>query len=145
MFVYRTSSHTLILLLYVDDIIRTGSTASILHSFNQQFAMKDPVNLHYFLGIQVVRSSSGILLMQQSCILDLFHKFQLQTIKPVRTPTARTTLSLHDGDLLADPPQYRSIVGASQYLTMTQPNIAYSVHAASHFMLMHALRTTRLL
>ena len=57
MLVYRNSSHTLILLLYANDIIRTGSTASILHTFiallNQQFAMKDldPVNPHYFLGI----------------------------------------------------------------------------------------------
>ena len=66
MFVYSTGSHTLILLLYVDDIVLTGSTASLLHSFitilSQQFAMKDLGDLYYFLGLQVVRSPSSLFL-----------------------------------------------------------------------------------
>jgi len=45
MFISRTSSHTLILLLYIDDIILTGSPSTIIQSFIgiffHQFAMKD--------------------------------------------------------------------------------------------------------
>lgn len=138
MFVYRTGSHTLILLLYVNDIILTGSSTSVLHSFvtisSRQFAMKDMADLHYFLGLQVVRTPSGIFLTQHKYVLNLLRKFQLQIVKPVRTPSAtRTTLSLHNGDLLVDPSQHRSMVGVLQYLTITQPDITHSGHAVSQF------------
>ena len=53
MFVYGNSSLTSILLLCVNDIILTGSTASALQSFivilSQQFVMKDLRDLYYFL------------------------------------------------------------------------------------------------
>jgi len=68
----------------------------------------------------------------------------MHTCKPVRTPSAtRTTLSLSYGELLADPTEYRSMVGALQYLTMTQPDIASIVHVVSQFM--HVLRTANVL
>ena len=61
----------------------------------------------------------------------------------MRTPLpSRTTLSLTDGELLADPSEYRSTVGALQYLTMTRPDLTYAVHLVSQFM--HAPRTTHL-
>jgi len=53
----------------------------------------------------------------------------------LHTPFAtKTTLSLFDGELLTDPTKYRSMVGALQYLTMIQLNIAYEVYVVSHFM-----------
>ncbi|CAH9082806.1 unnamed protein product [Cuscuta europaea] len=55
----------------------------------------------------------------------------------------RTTLSLTDGELLTDATEYRSMVGALQYLTLTRPDITYAVHLVSQFM--HAPRTTHML
>ena len=117
MFVLCTGSHILILLLYVDDIILTGSSTTLLHSFistlSNQFAMKDLGDLHYFLGLQVTRTPAGIFLSQQKYVADLLHKFHLHTTKPVTTPSvAWTTLSLTDGKLLADAIQYQSMVDA---------------------------------
>lgn len=67
----------------------------------------------------------------------------MHTCKPVRTPIAsRTSISLMDGELLSDPSEYRSMVGALQYLTMTHPDIAYAVNVVSQFM--HAPRTTHM-
>ena len=64
MFVFRSSIGIMILLVYVDDIILTGSSSSLLHSFirvlSQQFAMKDLGELHYFLGIEAKRTSTGL-------------------------------------------------------------------------------------
>ena len=81
MFIYRSSSHILILLLYVDDIILTGSHNGLLDQFisrlSHHFAMKDLGNLHYFLGIQAVRSSHGLHLSQQKYISDLLFKFHM--------------------------------------------------------------------
>ena len=65
-FVARTDSHILVLLLYVDDIVLTSNSEAMLCKFitllSTQFVMKDLGDLYYFLGIQVVRSPSGLFL-----------------------------------------------------------------------------------
>ena len=64
---YRNSSSSIILLVvYVDDIVITGSDSkgiSSLKSFLQsQFHTKDLGMLRYFLGIEVMQSKHGIFL-----------------------------------------------------------------------------------
>ena len=146
MFVYHHGSTTMLLLLYANDIILTSSSSSVLHRFitilSNQFAMKDLGDLHYVLSVQVVRSSQGLLfLTQHKYIYDLIRNFHMHTAKPVHTPSlSRTSLTLTDGELLADPIEYRGIVGALQYLTITRPDIAYVVHVV--FQYMHAPCTT---
>lgn len=61
---YKQSTCGIILLVvYVDDIVITGSDVqgiSSLKSFLQsQFSTKDLGHLQYFLGIEVVRSKKG--------------------------------------------------------------------------------------
>ena len=55
LFIYKSESHILILLVYVDDIILTGSSDSLLAQFVSQlavqFSVKDLGSLNYFLGI----------------------------------------------------------------------------------------------
>ncbi|CAH9140808.1 unnamed protein product [Cuscuta epithymum] len=148
MFIYCQGSHRVYILLYVDDILITGNSSSLVQSIirllSQTFAMKDLGDLHFFLGIQTVRTPTGIFLSQQKYISDLLRRFHLHTVTPVRTPLpTRTTLSLTDGELLADGTEYRSMVGALQYLIITRPDITYAVHLVSQFM--HAPRTTHLL
>ncbi|CAH9072500.1 unnamed protein product, partial [Cuscuta epithymum] len=106
--------------------------------------MKDLGDLHFFLGVHAVRLSQGLFLSQKKYVSDLLARFHLHTLKPVRTPLpSRTKLSLTDGDLLADPTEYRSMVGALQYLTMTRPDITFAVHLVSQFM--YAPRTSHML
>ncbi|XP_021727210.1 uncharacterized protein LOC110694344 [Chenopodium quinoa] len=91
----------------------------------------------------VMRSSRGLFLSQHKYTTDLTCKFHLHTAKLVCTPLPfRTTLSLTDGELLADPSEYRSMVGALQYLNMTRPDLTYVVHLLSQFM--HAPHTSHL-
>ena len=94
--------------------------------------MKDLDDLHYFLGVQVVQTPQGIFLTQHKYVHDLIRKFHMHTAKPVRIPSLyRTSLTLIDGELLADPIEYRSVVGALQYFTMTRRDIACVVHVVS--------------
>lgn len=84
LFVYRSGSHTLILLLCVDDIILTRSSISLLHCFidilSRQLAMKDLGDLHYFLDLRVVCSSFGNFQMQQKYVHDLLHNFNFKLL-----------------------------------------------------------------
>jgi hypothetical protein len=60
--------------------------------------------------------------------------------KPVNTPLATSEkLSAHIGTPLGpqDATKYRSIVGALQYLTLTQPDIAFAVNKVCQYL--HAL------
>ncbi|CAH9076869.1 unnamed protein product [Cuscuta europaea] len=72
--------------------------------------MKDLGDIHFFLGVQAVRNSSGLFLSQAKYVSDLLIRFHLHTLKSVRTPLpTRTKLSLTDGELLADPTEYRNM------------------------------------
>jgi len=140
MFVYCHHSNILVLLFYVDDMLLTTKNSTLIHTFitalSTQFSMKDLSDRHYFLGLQVVRTSFSVFLSQHKYISDLLRKFHFHTLKSMRAPcVSKTTLSLTDGELLTDPSYYRCIFRALQYLTMSRPDIAYSVHVVSQFML----------
>src|SRR3954465_4647049 len=74
-------------------------------------------------------------LSQLKYTLDLLKKFSMTECKPCSTPVcAKKQLSASDGDLLADAIEYRQLVGSSQYLTFTRPDIAYAIHHVAQFM-----------
>jgi hypothetical protein len=43
-------------------------------------------------------------------------------------------LSKHEGLLLDDPTPYRRLIGRLLYLTITQPDLVYSIQVLSQFM-----------
>ena len=51
-------------------------------------------------------------------------------------------LSLHSNSPLSDPHEYRHVVGALQYLTITRPDMSYAVNQVCQFM--HAPTTEHL-
>uniref|UniRef100_A0A2N9GH47 Integrase catalytic domain-containing protein n=1 Tax=Fagus sylvatica TaxID=28930 RepID=A0A2N9GH47_FAGSY len=139
LFVYKNKSVIAYLLLYVDDIVLTSNTPSyldhLIHQLSSVFYLKDLGPLHYFLGLQVTRSSSGLFLNQAKYAHDLLKKHNMLTSKPAKSPSCpNTRLSLHEGDLLPDPHAYRSLVGALHYLTFTRPDISFSVHQVCQYM-----------
>lgn len=55
--------------------------------------------------------------------------------RPLASPTVSgSKLSTHDGELLIDPTEYRQVVGALQYCTLTRPNTIYAVNKLCQFM-----------
>ncbi|KAG8492104.1 hypothetical protein CXB51_015700 [Gossypium anomalum] len=140
LFVKVSSDFSLYILVYVDDIVITGSSADEIDCFVQQlhnkFALKDMGNLHYFLGIEVSRSSSGTLhLCQQKYIHELLDRSSMANAKSVHTPMVSSSLLLKDeGERLSDPTEYRSLAGALQYIVLTRPDIAYAVNRICQFM-----------
>ncbi|KAM7465888.1 hypothetical protein LguiB_013450 [Lonicera macranthoides] len=136
---YKQSEAGIILLVvYVDDIVITGSDAtgiSSLKSFlHAQFHTKDLGMLKYFLGVEVTRSKKGIFLSQRKYVLDLLAETGKLGAKPCSAPMIPNVQLTKDGQLFEDPEKYRRLVGKLNYLTVTRPDIAYSVSVVSQFM-----------
>uniref|UniRef100_A0A2N9FFC2 Reverse transcriptase Ty1/copia-type domain-containing protein n=1 Tax=Fagus sylvatica TaxID=28930 RepID=A0A2N9FFC2_FAGSY len=139
LFIYHYKGVIAYLLLYVDDIVLTSNSTPFLDhlilQLSQVFDIKDLGTLHYFLGIQVVRTSENLLLTQTKYASDLLLKHHMVDSKPAKTPCSpNTRLSLHEGDVLSDPHGYRSLVGALHYLTFTRPDISFAVHQVCQYM-----------
>jgi histone deacetylase 1/2 len=139
LFIYRDGNIFLFLLIYVDDILLTGNSSAhidtLIGQLNKQFSMKDLGPLNYFLGIELQHTTLGLHLTQTKYVHDLLKRTQMEDAKPLSSPAVSgKRLSLHDGELLPDPTTYRSTVGALQYLTLTRPDISFSVNQVCKFM-----------
>ena len=80
----------LLLVLYIDDLIIIGSTESIIDSVKSTlqdiFLMIYLGLLHYFLGIEIHQSSSGITLSQPKYNPDLLSQFYMSDYNVTSTP-----------------------------------------------------------
>jgi hypothetical protein len=143
LFTLQQEKSKLFVLVYVDDIIVTGTQDSDIEDFIKQlqstFQVRHLGTLSYFIGIQASRNTEGLYLKQSKYISDLLDKTQMIGARPLSTPTASgPKLSAHEGELLTDPTEYRQVIGALQYCTLTRPDISYAVNQLCQFM--HAPR-----
>jgi hypothetical protein len=132
LFIFRRSSDTVYMLLYVDDTILTASSTTLLHhiisALQWEFVMKDFGPLHHFLGINIERRPEGLFLHQRTYTLDILKRAVMTDCKPCTTPVdLQAKLVADSGPPVEDASQFRSIAGALQYLTFTRPDIAYVV------------------
>lgn len=139
LFILKSGTEFIYLLVYVDDILVTGSTKtginSILKLLADRFSIKDPKHLNYYLGLEAHRTSAGLHLSQRKYVLDLLHRYDMTNAKPVTTPMASTPkLTLSTGPQFSDPKEYQKLVGSLQYLQFTRLDTAYAVNKLSQFM-----------
>ncbi|MED6160795.1 hypothetical protein PIB30_118207 [Stylosanthes scabra] len=140
LFIRHTTTSVIYLLCYVDDIVVAGNNSTeinlLIAELNGIFPLKDLGNLHYFLGLEILHLQDGRLhVSQQKYAKELVERAGMLDANPMPTPMI-SSLKLYQGDSkpCEDPRQYRSIVGALQYLTTTRPDLAYSVNKVSQFM-----------
>lgn len=97
--------------------------------------MKDNGVLQSFLGIEVARSSMGFFLCQCKYALDILSEVGLLGSKPASSPIEQNhRLARATGALLSDPEAYRRLLSRLIYLTVTRPDLTYSVHVLSQFL-----------
>lgn len=90
MFYRHKGSHITILAVYVDDIVITGDDAGeikfLKKKLGEAFEVKDLGSLRYFLGIEIARSSNGIVLSQRKYVLDLLAETGMLGCRPIASP-----------------------------------------------------------
>ncbi|XP_074347219.1 uncharacterized protein LOC141686056 [Apium graveolens] len=127
------------LILYVDDIIITGSSSSIVRQIidklSVRYSLKDLGVLSYFLGVEVLHHQGSLILSQRKYILDLLRNCNLQESNGVQNPMSTSSpLTIVPGESIIDQFEYRRIVGRLQYLSLTRPDICFAVNKLSQFM-----------
>ena len=137
LFIRFTTTHTIFVLVYVDDILVTGCNSeevqTIINQQNQNFTLKDLGEVDYFLSIQVRHTTERLHPSQTKYIKDLLCKAKMQFAKSSSTPMT-SRLKLYGSDPVENGQLHRSIVGALQYVTITRPEISYCVNKVCQFM-----------
>ena len=139
LFIFHRDAALIYFLVYVDDILITGPDEhlilQLIDHLKTEFALKDLGSLAFFLGIHVVRDQTKLHLHQSKYITDLLTRTRMIGAKPATTPLSSSLkLSKTEGDPLPDATEYRHVVGALQYCTLTRPDIAYPVNLLCQFM-----------
>jgi hypothetical protein len=132
LFIFRRGIDLIYLLIYVDDIILTASSAALLQqtisALKRKFGMKDLGPLHHLLGVSVLHQADEFFLTQHQFALDILEWAGMVDCKPVLMPVdMQAKVSVESRPPVADPTHFRNLTGALQYLTFTHPDIAYVV------------------
>ena len=82
-------SDTLIVQIYVDDIIFGGSSHALVSKFAEQMSSKFEMSLmgelQFFLGLQIKQSPEGTFVHQAKYMKDILEKFDFGDSKPMAT------------------------------------------------------------
>ena len=79
--------------------------------------MKDLENLSYFFGIEVARSSQGLVLSQRKYVLDLLQEKGMSGCEPVSTPMEPNLKFSQDPEVApVERGSYQKLVGKLIYL-----------------------------
>jgi hypothetical protein len=131
----RKDEVQLVVSLYVDDMLVTGSNEELMAEFKREmqevFEMSDLGIMNYFLGMEIQQCSKGIFVSQRKYAVDILKKFNLESCKAVAAPLA---LNEDDGERLEEPAMFRSLVGSLLYLTATRPDLMFPAGLLSRFM-----------
>lgn len=139
LYVKEFNGDLIIVSLYVDDLLVTGSKSTLVNQFKDQmkqvFEMTDLGEMSYFLGMEITQSQQGIFISQHKYAKKVLKKFNMQSCKSIGTPLMENgKLSKEDGAEKVDERLYRSLVGCLLYLTATRPDIMYAASLLSRFM-----------
>ncbi|WVZ89220.1 hypothetical protein U9M48_035648 [Paspalum notatum var. saurae] len=132
LFLLSRGSDTLIVQIYVDDIIFGGSSNALVSSFAEQmsreFEMSLMGELQFYLGLQIKQGLEGTFVHQAMYTRNVLKKFNKGDSKPMTTPmSTNTVLDAYEDGEAVDQKEFRGMIGSLLYLTATRPDIQFAV------------------
>ncbi|WVZ96991.1 LOW QUALITY PROTEIN: hypothetical protein U9M48_042562 [Paspalum notatum var. saurae] len=132
LFLLSCGGDTLIVQIYVDDIIFGGSSHALVSSFAEQmsreFEMSLMGELQFFLGLQIKQGPEGTFVHQAKYTRDILKKFEMGDSKPMTTPmSTNTALDTNEDGETVNQKKFRGMIGSLLYLTATRPDIQLAV------------------
>ena len=126
-------------MVYVDDIVITSPSLDLIVALktflHSKFKLKELGPLKYFLGLEIAQATKGIVLSQRHYTLQLLEDTGLLAAQLVTVPMdPKVRLPAHEGELLSDPSQYKRLIGRLIYLTLSRPDITFTIHKLSKFL-----------
>ncbi|WVZ70860.1 LOW QUALITY PROTEIN: hypothetical protein U9M48_019494 [Paspalum notatum var. saurae] len=117
LFLLSRGGDTMIVQIYVDDIIFGGSSHTLVSSFAEQmsreFEMSLMGELQFFLGLQIKQGPEGTFVHQAKYTRDTLKKFDMGDSKPMTTPMSTNTALDADKDGEAvDQKEFRGMIGS---------------------------------
>ena len=79
---------------------------------SSEFKLRDLGNAYYFLRVEVIPTSIGLMLSQHKYVLDILCRAGMSSYKLVNTPASVSKLDLSSTVLFLDPTRFRQIVSA---------------------------------
>ncbi|WZY94082.1 hypothetical protein YC2023_066411 [Brassica napus] len=143
LFTLTGPSGSIVILVYVDDLIITGSDKAGIQATKEflksVFDIKDLGEMKYFLGIEICRSKEGLFMSQRKYTMDMLKETDVLGGKIAKTPLEEGYKVLREGEveenqLFEDAKLYRRMVGKLIYLTITRPDIYFAVNQVSQHM-----------
>ena len=97
LYVRNKSDNPIVIILYVDDLVIGGKNVADISKvkslLSNRFEMKYMREVHYFLGIEVIRIPIGIMIFQWHYILNLLYKFGMTKCNLCQPPLIETLSS----------------------------------------------------
>lgn len=124
LFVKRQGTDILIVILYVDDLIFTGSCKNMIEAFKddmtRKYEMSDMGLLRHFLGMEIYQDEEKAFICQKNYAEKILKFFGMFGCNPVSTPLILgEKLHKEDGGTMVDYTYYRSLIGKLLYLCTT--------------------------
>ncbi|GJY09429.1 zinc finger, CCHC-type containing protein [Tanacetum coccineum] len=135
----KSKTYTLIVGVYVDDLIITGTTRKEIDLFKSQmkdkFEMSDLRLLAYYRGIEITQTRGEITIKQSGYINKILKETSMMDSNDTKIPMDPGTklVKAEDGNSV-DATDYRSLIRSLRYLLHTRPDLSYSVGLLSRFM-----------
>ena len=139
LFTKQVRGNILVVSLYVDDLIFTGSCKAICeefkHSMQLEFDMTDLGKMRHFLGIEVIQNEAGIFICQRRYAREILVRFDMMHSNSVTNPMVPgTVLSKDNEGISVDATKFKQAIGSLMYLTVTRPDLMFCVSLISRYM-----------
>jgi hypothetical protein len=127
-----------VLQIYVDDIIFGSTNQDYCKEFRRmmanEFEMSMIGELSYFLGLQIKQLKNGTFVSQGKYIKDMLKKFGMIDSKAISTPMGiNGNLDSDASGNMVDQKLYRSMNGSLLYVTVSRPDVMFSVCMCAKF------------